>query len=478
MTQELSQTQNPPPIITIIGGGFTGSTITVQQAAYYASLYKNDKTLPPLTIRIVDKQGSFGPGLPYGTKEDVFLLNQPAYAMSPCPDDPDHFSRWLRNNGGGDENTFATRRQYGEYLEQTLAQTFNAAAAAGIPVKLEKVAGEFTDIHADKTGIVLVQKSGVKLKAQTLVLATGHQKSVFLRELDKKNGRYFAGLESSVEAVRGALKHASVNDCIAIIGTGQSMMDVIAVLDHIGYKGKIYALSKSLVLPWAFDPAFYKNSLPSYVTHYLDPVRIKAEGGKLCPDLCKRLMFEFKRAKKLGYGIGHVLTAIDFNALKTAGPTEAPPVGLTELWELWENIYGNPTPPKRYALLTRYKNSGQLILIKAEVKADDFSADDGGFIARNIPGKKEIRLLAIFNAAIFSRNPLASPLLKNAHSKNLLRWHDKAIAPGRQSHAAIFAAGPPTNVQKWGVETFRNDNAIVAQQSVTTAIKLYNTTKT
>ena len=136
--------------ITIIGGGFTGSSIAIQEARYYAELFAQDNTLPPLTIRLIDGAGSFGPGIPYATQDNVFLLNQPAYAMSPFPDDPAHFTRWL----GQDGDSFATRRQYGEYLRETLASTFNDAAAAGIPVTLEKLSFDVTNVSAGKNIIV------------------------------------------------------------------------------------------------------------------------------------------------------------------------------------------------------------------------------------------------------------------------------------------------------------------------------------
>ena len=470
MTNTLHLTKNPEaaiaPVITIVGGGFTGSTIAVQQARHYISLYERDHNLPPLTIRIIDEQGSFGPGLPYSTPDNVFLLNQPAYAMSPFPDDPDHFTRWL----GGDGNAFATRHQYGEYLKGTLTQVFNDAAAAGIPVKLETLTGDITDINPYKDGFVLSRKNGTQLETKALVLATGHQKSTFLSELDI-NGRYFSGVHDVVK-IGNILKKDTSKDSVAIVGTGQSMVDALAVLDHIGYKGKIYAFSRSLVEPWAFDPELYKKALPPYVPFYLDPERIRDEKDFTFDGLRARLDLEFKWAESQGYGVGHVLTAIDFKALATAGPNGTAPEGLQALYNLWEKIYGNPTAPERHELLERYKKSGQLVLVRNEVQAKDIVAEKDGFIANGIAGKKQLYLSAIFNAAAFNRKSLASPLLQKAADKNLLHLRSDVIEPGRQNHTAIFAAGPPTSPAKWGVETFRNDNALTARQSVETALGL------
>ena len=171
-------TNDKTKTITIIGGGFTGSSIAIEEARYYAELFAQDNTLPPLTIRLLDGTGSFGTGLPYKTQDDVFLLNQPAYAMSPFPEDPAHFTRWL----GQDGDTFATRKQYGEYLQETLSQTFNEAAAAGIPVKLEKLSLNVTDISAQQN--ITVNAGAVALDTDAVVFATGHQKNGFLNELD------------------------------------------------------------------------------------------------------------------------------------------------------------------------------------------------------------------------------------------------------------------------------------------------------
>ena len=67
---------------TIIGAGFTGISVAIEQARTYHRLQQqNPVRLPPLTIRIIDKSGDFGTGLPYSHDSDIFLLNQPAYAF-------------------------------------------------------------------------------------------------------------------------------------------------------------------------------------------------------------------------------------------------------------------------------------------------------------------------------------------------------------------------------------------------------------
>lgn len=472
MTHTLHTTQKStaPVTITVVGGGFTGSTIAVQQARHYISLYEKDPSLPPLTIRIVDEKGSFGPGVPYKTPDDVFLVSQPASAMSPFPEDHDHFTRWLRDRDAqAGADTFASRHQYGEYLKQTLRETFNAAVKRGVPLKLETLSGKVTDITPDKKGVTLTHENGENTPTQAVILATGHSRSPFLRELEGKNDRYFAAVHD-VAPVQKVLKNATTGDSVAIIGTGQSMIDILGVLDHIGYKGKIYALSRSLTLPWAFDPALHRRQPKPYVPLYLDPVRISKVKDLSADALLRRLEREFRRAQRLGYGIGNVLTALDFGKLAVAGPAGTAPEGLAKLREHVDLLWGNPIPLERHELLNRYLASGQLELVERNISAEDFVAEKDGFTGKDLGGKKRLRLSAVFNAAAYTRSALANPLINKVAEKKLLRQQGAVLKAGQQNHPAIFAAGPPTNAARWGVETFRDNNALVAKQSVEAAL--------
>jgi hypothetical protein len=447
-------------IITIIGAGFTGSSIAAQQARLYAALAGEGRDLPPLTIRLVDATGTFGPGLPYATNDDIFLLNQPAGAMSPFPDDPDHFTRWL--HGTGDE--FATRRQYGVYLKETLTRSFQDAAAAHAPIRLETLSCRVTALAFDKVNITLQCDDGAARQTQSLILATGHEKSIFLSGL-ADHPRFFSA-PPDVEKIREAIQTTNENDRIGIVGTGQSMMDFLAALDHAGYKGKITALSRELAQPWLYDPADYRDPRKTYTPYFLDPVRVQEKKIWSASGLSGALRREFVRASKQGFTTGHVLAAIDFNKLEKAGADGNPPMGLIALRHLWSAIYGNPTPPQRYELFRRWRKSGRLDLARAEINEKNIEKPENGFILHGVASQGDLKLSALFNAAAFARDSLSSPLLAQAAAQGVLRIENHSIVPGRQLHDDLYVGGPPANPGKWGVETFRSQNAEIARLSI------------
>jgi len=435
-------------IITTVGGGFTGSSIAVQQVQIYTILSQQGYCLSPLTIRLIDKDGAFGPGLPYNTTDDVFLLNQPAYAMSPFPKEPDHFTQWL----GTDGNHFATRAQYGRYLKETLHQAFQKAAEDGLAVTLESTTAHVTDLSLYGNKVILDTEDETVFQTDALILATGHQKSDFLHHLDG-NEQFFSGVYT-VAAVRNAVQNSS--DDIAIIGTGQSMMDALAVLDDIGCGNKIYAFSRHLVEPWAFHPENYQAVKLPYRPFFLDPARVRDEKIWSADALHAALESEFKEAGTQGYDVGHVLTTIDFPALETSGPTGKSPQGLRDFKTLWSKIYGNPSPPKRFGLFQSFRSSGQLSLIQEEIKAANIEETPKGFRLQCRELSRKISVSALFNAAAFSREPLSCPLVRQASA-----WKEQA---------QVFVAGPPASPDKWGVETFRDNNALIARQSIEQAL--------
>ena len=91
--------QEQSKTISIVGAGFCGTTIAVQQAMHYKELIDQGCDLSPLKIQLIDASGNFGPGLPYSTKDNVFLLNQNTDEMSPFPKDPGHFTAWCIEKG-------------------------------------------------------------------------------------------------------------------------------------------------------------------------------------------------------------------------------------------------------------------------------------------------------------------------------------------------------------------------------------------
>ena len=446
--------------VSIIGGGFSGTSTAIHQINHYRRLCEEGHQLPPVTIYLFDKNGWFGTGLPYHTQDSVFLLNQPANAMSPFPDDPEHFTRWL----GKAPETFATRHEYGVYLRETLQQVFNKAVSDGLNIKLEVKTDEIIGINVTGSSLVLSAAStSNSLETDAVIIATGHERGKFLHSLEE-NLNFFAS-DYSAKDVQNILKDAGESDSVAIVGTGQSMLDALAVLDHIGYKGKIYALSRDGVLPWPYDPAVYsQQGKPSYRPAFLSPPLLADEKDWSFQKLKGLFQDEIAHATKNGYGIGHVLVSIDFDGLKKSAPPEHE---LERFQQYWKKVYGNPTAPERYALFQQYQQSGRLVIIESGVDENSFHKNDNNTFSLETADRAiSLELKAVFNAAAYDRKSLASPLLRQLDEAGAISTVENTVPPGQQQDKRLFVVGPPVSPEKWGVETFRQNNVDVAQKSL------------
>ena len=448
---------------TIIGAGFTGISIAIEQARTYNRLkQQSTERLPPLTIRIIDKSGDFGTGLPYSHESDVFLLNQPAYAMSPFADDPDHFTRWLQaQDAYATQDDFATRKQYGQYLRDI----FNQAVTDHPDIGFECITAEVTAIDHSAAHFSLSTAENTKLTSDTVIIADGHQPSGFLQE-------YASHPRYDIDKARKLLTDDTQG--VLIIGTGQSAIDALAVLDHIGYQGSIHAVSRNLVTPWKFEPALYRQDLPSYEFKILTPETIYAQNAQTETALKSLLSAEIRSAEHHGYGIAHVLTAYNETALQSAFTAD----NVNALHSLSAHIkalYSNPTPPRRFALLQELQASGQLHYTRTGISAAQITdAADGFHVKDDTDAQIAPKISAIFNGASCARcicdhtGAILSPLLRDAFAKDLAAPADsaKAAQAGEQITNGLYINGPATNSERWGVETFRKDNQTTARSAV------------
>lgn len=555
-------------LITIVGAGFTGTAIAVQQIhAYLAAWQRDAGAVAPLTLRLVEKSGTAGPGLPYATADDIFLLNQPAWAMSPFPQDPAHFTRWRAEHGLGDDaDAFERRSVYGRYLRDIFAQAVRHAAESGAPIAVQTVRAtvETLSFRPDG-GIALdtpdapgesaaplspppssssssfsapratsdtpppasapahapspsVMKPGAAATpppaapflntdpgpraSDAVIIADGHQKSTFLQEL--RGDEYYFEPPFSVTALREKLDGR--DGTVVIVGTSQSMLDALAALDHIGWAGRVRAVSRDLVLPWPFHPSHYgaDSGYAPYAPAVLTAGNIAAAATENDPATAARALVqeELEHAAANGYDTGHVVTApavyaaIDAaarNAQQDAQPDTAAAALCRALRDQLAKIYGNPTPPARYALFRRWLDSGRLELARDDIaaakiekngtektaagnappQAEEKGRNDNGRAAYTLHTPEgPLRLAAIFNGACFTRDPLASPLLRQAYEAGQLRWDAAAAQPaaGRQSHPGLYVAGPAAHRDKWGVETFRDECRDTALDSLAHAL--------
>ena len=113
---------------------------------------------PCLEVLLIDRAGSFGQGLAYGTRDPNHLLNVSARAMSAWPNDPNHLVRWLEQNqaelahllpAGADASSYIPREVFGIYLQSILE---HAAIQAAGQHRLRRITAELSDLEAIEPG--------------------------------------------------------------------------------------------------------------------------------------------------------------------------------------------------------------------------------------------------------------------------------------------------------------------------------------
>lgn len=463
--------------IANIGGGFTGSTITAMQVDHALRAFEQGGVqVDSLTLKVVEGHLTtrrIGPGGPYSHGSDIFLLNQPAYAMSPFESDPDHFTKWLIQQGDYTQDSFAPRALYGLYLETAFHDA--VVKTDGTPVNVEYASMRVENVVMRSGSFGLVDGNGQGVEANAVVVADGHQRSSLLRGLSDHE-RYFHD-PYNIEAVADAVKQFPKR--VGIIGTSQSMIDVLTVLDHVGFQGDIYCFSRNLVMPWKLDAgALRRKEGQNCRLKYLTEANIKKQSDRSYENFGRLLAAEISAAKDSDFNAAQVVLAVldawdDLKGFMSEGDQRAFRGKLAA-------IYGNPTSPKKFEMLTDFQETGQLSTIRMAISPDKVHAHDGGIDITD--GSKHHRVSVLFNAANVARSVydrggkrILSPVLRSLEEQKALRFSEKfkgAVEEGQQLRNGLWVGGPMTRTGKWGVETFRPNNAVVAKQSTGYALGL------
>ena len=156
------------PTVVIVGAGASGTLV----ALHLARTAGGRSTA--VDVVLVDPADRWGRGPSFGTTDDQHLLNVPAAGMSVLPQDPAHFVAWrTRENpeNGSDPGTFARRREFARYLDETLTDTYQGPP--GDFASLTHLRTRAVALRRTTSGMVVATADGRELDADAVVVATG-----------------------------------------------------------------------------------------------------------------------------------------------------------------------------------------------------------------------------------------------------------------------------------------------------------------
>lgn len=217
--------------IAIIGGGYSGTMQAI-------NLLRHSKA----RVTLIERGPRVARGAAYSTPYADHLLNVRAGRMSAFADAPAHFSDWLSKRGGGDADSFAQRRIYGDYLQEILTE---AASRAG--ERLTLIKGDASSVtRAD--GCEQVDLSdGRRVLADAVIFSVGNLPPETPRAFHGDLGDLYVADPWSGD-IAASLRS---DDEVLLVGTGLTAIDAALMLDSAGFKGRITAISRRGLVPRA-----------------------------------------------------------------------------------------------------------------------------------------------------------------------------------------------------------------------------------
>lgn len=231
----MNATSAKPPVVAIVGGGFTGAAVSYHLAS----------TLLPgqADIVVVEPRVTLGLGLAYSAPNPVHRINVPAAKMSLLPGTPSHFADWLHATLATEDDPDATtptgqvfprRALFGRYVSDQLAPLI---AAGTIGHRRAQV----VDIRQAGEGFRLILDNGNPLLADIVVLAASHPLPAAPSVL--KSLIAAPGFISNVYQEQ-AFDGLDTDARVLIVGNGLTAADTVAALAARGHHGQILSLSR------------------------------------------------------------------------------------------------------------------------------------------------------------------------------------------------------------------------------------------
>lgn len=281
------------PQVTVIGGGASGTLVAIHLAR---TAHQRGTSVD---VVLVDPADRVGRGTAFGTTDDEHLLNVPAAGMTALPQDPGHFVAWRARQDrdtAPEPGAFAPRRQFARYLDETLADTFDMAAATA---SLRHVRARAVGVRRNAEGATVQLHDGHELDADAVVVATGLPSAGQAWAPDALlRSAFFVADPWAPGALDVVRRDAAGPGDVLLVGAGLTMVDVVLSLTRPGGRDdrRVLAVSRTGELPathadelqlaaipdvegWGSDLAQIRDRVAEHVA------RVRTTGGDWRPAL-------------------------------------------------------------------------------------------------------------------------------------------------------------------------------------------------
>ncbi|UWU25853.1 FAD/NAD(P)-binding protein (plasmid) [Rhizobium sp. CB3060] len=239
-SQEPLPSLNTVSRVAIVGGGFTGATISRLLAL--SGLFE------PEEIVVFEPRSRLGAGVAYDTNDLSLRLNVAAHRMRAIPGDPHRFARWFCETGrsgrdpeaGTEGAIFARRGDFADFMDNETRPLLENGSILHVCERVER-------IRRQNGRWRIEGNAGTILHTDIVVVATGHPPP-------RTPAQFTSALQFhprfvSNPSTPGAFQKIQQMDNIWIIGAGLTALDVLATLRARGHSGEITLLSRSGLLP-------------------------------------------------------------------------------------------------------------------------------------------------------------------------------------------------------------------------------------
>lgn len=462
---------------------------------------------PEYTITLVDPRDYAGAGSTYWDSDaaadsHLYINNQPNERMVIDPQRRSAFSEYLAAaNGHSPEQLatcFASRAAFGQYVNTELQNAVAQNSTSNVKLKVEQ--GKATDLQTNENGaLTLVINDGENhITADAVINATGHQQNRLFNAFNETSG--FFNSPTNIGELHNHLQRLNDNGLkksVAIIGSGQSMIDAVAALDRGQamafycdprqpapeiFERKIHVLSRSTLSFWPFIPEEHPPTLDdvAFEPKVLTAENISQRNAFTAEALKDMLKEEVESAKanpvvvngqSQTFGPGQIYAKLDISKFETVFDTPEKRQALEEFKTHVKTLFGNPTPIQRFRLMSDVLRDGNAEFHLSGVEPESIAQRPDGTFDITLPNEDEpLHVGAIINAAACARSAFTDasdpetvfdPFLVKLHKKGLLRVNDQApgfFAAGKQAIDGLYIARGPATDGQWGMERFSGGN--------------------